>query len=127
MGRNGLGYSKGLLVVCFPSQAESFPSPPLLHCTLILLNLKKQILSLWSTFKCHDTAVGIRQPIFASAAVASADKPLRSVLLEVSKAYARSIKPEQAEEVTHDSLKKILRERMAAKERGEPMTGPVFL
>ena len=70
---------------------------------------------------------GIKQPIFSSAAEAMSRKPMRDILLEISRAYARSIKPEDDGDVTRDSLKKILRERMEAKAEGRAASGPVYI
>ena len=70
---------------------------------------------------------GIKQPIFSSAAEAMSRKPMRDILLEISRAYARSIKPEDDGAVTRDSLKKILRERMEAKAEGRAASGPIYI
>ena len=48
--------------------------------------------------------------------------------IEACDAYARSIKPDEEQDtLTHDSLRQILRQRMDAKARGQPIEGPAYL
>ena len=76
----------------------------------------------------HFSLAGIKTPIFASVVEIAKKKPLRAVLLEISQAYAAQ-KAVPEGELNSESLRGLLKERMAAKKRGAPssQSGPIVI